>query len=321
MPSALLRAPLQLVTSIFLAGSCLLLFFILLAGSSKSDSFLNKWYWLTADTSNIDGTEYPVSRWSMYGRCGYEKGDSVKKPGNFMGCTKNKADYPMDPKRNFGLSKDNVWDEFKGNKYYYMSRFQYPFYIIALFFNVVALFSSLASVCSSIVWGITTMCVVLATIFAIAAASLSTATYVMARNVFHKYNTAAEIAPTLYGFAWAVVAMGLLNLIFMFAGCGGSSSRKNKAEKDQYDNSGSYQNGAYNSNYNTTNTNNTSGAYNANAGYNADSYKMTSQKATAGTGAGASSSRGGFKFGGPSSNKVTTTTVVDDKDASSFVRG
>lgn len=210
---ASIRFPFQALSILFLAGSALLLFFIVLAGT-KGHGVLNKWYFLAVDTSNYNNATYPISRWSMYGICGYEKGDSLSKPGNFIGCTSNKPAYPFDPKRNFGIDEANLWVEFQTNKFYYMTRFQFAFYLIALFFDVVALFVNLVSGCFRAAGIINIVSIFLTFLFSVIAASLSTAAYVQGRNVFKNYQTNAKIAPTLYGFAWAVVFMAILNLIF-----------------------------------------------------------------------------------------------------------
>lgn len=262
------RVTLQLISLLFLAGSALLLFFIVLAGS-KPSGILQKWYFLAADTSDLGDAKYPVSRWSFYGLCGYEKGESVKKPGKFIGCTKNKADYPFDPSRNFNIKEADLPTQFQGNKFYYLTRFQFPFYLIALFFDVVGLFSVLFSASFRSAGFVTVISVLFTAIFSIIAAALSTAAYVDGRNALHNMSIEAEIAPTLYGFMWAVVFMAIVNFIlifFVFPSKDGASSYKTKKGKKN------------------------------------------------GTPAG---KRGGFKFGSSKKN----TTVVDDKDASSFVRG
>lgn len=261
------RVTLQLISLLFLAGSALLLFFIILAGARPS-GILQKWYFLAADTSDYGNAKYPVSRWSFYGICGYEKGESVKKPGKFIGCSKNKADYPLDPSRNFGIKQEDLPTQFQGNRFYYLTRFQFPFYLIALFFDVVALFSVLFSASFRSAGFVTVVSVLFTAVFSIIASSLSTAAYVDGRNALKNSGHDAAIAPTLYGFMWAVVFMAIVNFIlifFVFPSKDGASSYKTKKGK----------------------------------------------KGTP------SGKRGGFKFGSSKNN----TTVVDDKDASSFVRG
>lgn len=228
---AALRFPFQALTIFFLAGSALLLFFIVLAGSKSDGNVLNKWYFLTVDTSNYNNVSYPVSRWSMYGICGYQKGVSLSKPGSFIGCTPNKPAYPFDPKRNFRIAENNLWVEFKTNKFYYMTRFQYPFYLIALFFDVVAFFVSIISGCLRAAGLINVISIFLTALFSVIAASLSTAAYVEGRNVFKNHLVDAKIGPTLYGFAWAVVFMAILNLVMsciVIPGKEGASSYKSK---------------------------------------------------------------------------------------------
>jgi len=214
MASPAVRIPFQLITILFLMGSALLLFFILLAGIKSDGNVLNKWYWLAADTSNITNAPYPVSRWSMYGLCGYEQGSDVKHPGSFINCTSNTADYPFDLSRNFNIDKSDLSFSFQTNKFFYMTRFQFPFYLIAIFFDVVALFASLVGGNFRAAGFVTSASTFLTFIFSTIAAALSTAAYVQARNALQDENIDAAITPTLYGFAWAVVFMSFVNTIF-----------------------------------------------------------------------------------------------------------
>lgn len=264
-----------LLAILFTMGSCLLLFFIVLAGT-KSHGVLQKWYWLAADTSNTPGAQYPISRWSMYNICGYEKGSSVSKPGKFIGCTKNKPAYPLDPQRNF-KSGDQTWDDFRTDKYYFMTRFDFAFYLIALFFEVLTLFVSLAAYCLRSLSITAAILQVLSFVFVVIAASLSTAAYNQGKSVFHSHGAEAKLGPALYGFAWAVVFMSMLNIVLFCLTSPGKSG----------------------------------GA----AGGYGKSKKSKKSKGTP------SSKRGGYRFGmGKKKSTQGGTTVVDSKDASSFVR-
>lgn len=225
MALAALRVSSNIVTTLFTMGSVLLLFFIVLAGS-KPSGVLQKWYFLSADTSDIDGCPYPVSRWSMYGVCGYQ--GSPSDLGDFINCTSNKADYPFDLVRNFG---DNVPDTFKQHSHalYYETRFQFPFYLIALTCQVAVLFITVfAGKVRSIAHAGGGLNVGTA-LFIIPAASLTTAAYVRGRNLFHQENREAKLGPALLGFAWAVVFMVLYNsIVFFFNGPAKSESGGSK---------------------------------------------------------------------------------------------
>lgn len=225
MAPGILRHCSNFVTTLFTLGNILLLFFIVLAGS-KTSGVLQKWYFLSADTSNVYGSPYPVSRWSMYGVCGYE--GSPSDLGSFINCTSNKPAYPFDPVRNFG---DDVPDQFKkhSNALFYETRFQFAFYLISLFFQVCVLFTTVvagkfrALAISSGVLNVVTA------LFVIPAASLTTAAYVKGRNIFHDLGAEAKLGPALFGFAWAVVFMTLYNsVLYFFNGppsSGGGSSK------------------------------------------------------------------------------------------------
>lgn len=89
----------------FMAGSILLIFLTLLAGS-RNTTPLNQIYFLQADTGNIPGAP-PLSRWTFWNLCGVTDGKND--------CGKSHPDFPFDPPshRNFDTT-DNVPQEFIG---------------------------------------------------------------------------------------------------------------------------------------------------------------------------------------------------------------
>ena len=86
--------------------------------------------------------------------------------------------------------------------FYYMSRFSFAFYLITLTFAVVAFVTGLLALCSRLGSAISSIFCFLALFFAAAAASLTTAWVVTARNLLNDNGIAASIGVKALGFAW-----------------------------------------------------------------------------------------------------------------------
>lgn len=118
-------------------------FFILLAGAIDSKP-VNKFYFLSVDTSSISGAA-ATSRWTFWNIC------SVTSAG-LSNCGKVHPAFPFDPpaKSNFGTS-DGVPDAFlHTKKFYYLTRFMFAFCLIYLFFAVCSFFAGILALCTRI---------------------------------------------------------------------------------------------------------------------------------------------------------------------------
>ncbi|CAN6650120.1 uncharacterized plasma membrane protein YNL194C [Trichomonascus vanleenenianus] len=214
-----MKRPISASISLFLlAGSILLLFFIVLAGA-KDSSPLNKFFWLQADTSAIPGAP-PETRWTFYGYC-------EVKDGNNYNCSSNVAAFAFQPDRTFGTTT-GVPSDFINNHstYYYLTRFSYAFFLIALFFSVVTLIFCCCAMFSRLGSAISASMNFIAWLFAITAAALATGAYTMARN---KFNNGANLGVKLTAFSWTVVACLIITqVLFCIGWCGGESRRQNR---------------------------------------------------------------------------------------------
>jgi hypothetical protein len=196
-------------------STCLFLFFILLAGT-KEVTPLNEFYWLQADTAGI--TNAPaVTRWTPYGWCHVSNGKNVN-------CTSNSPAYAFDPTNNFGPSEgtnDGVPSDFvdSRNKYYYLSRFSYPFYIIGLFFSVVLFFLTLFAGPSRLMSAIAALAAFLALVFVAAASSLVTALYVIAKSTFNGAGYAASLGRYMMAWTWVSTFLLIVSFFVMCCGC------------------------------------------------------------------------------------------------------
>ena len=91
---------------LFLLGSGLLTFFVILSGS-KTTGVMRHFYWFEADTRGFSGAP-STTRWYNYKWCAYEN----DKVGS---CSGKKADMPFSPKDNFGNSP-NLPKQFRKNR-------------------------------------------------------------------------------------------------------------------------------------------------------------------------------------------------------------
>ncbi|KAL1842781.1 hypothetical protein VTJ49DRAFT_4266 [Mycothermus thermophilus] len=199
------------VALLLLAGSLVLLWFVILSGLTRT-SPLRQTYFLRADTSGIEGAR-PISQWTFFRVCGLDNLD----------CGPSRPALPLgDAWASFA---DNVPDELIGDfgndttsySYWYMWRFGWVFYLLALFFEVVAFVVGLLALCSrigSMLAGLVTM---IALVFLSVGASLMTATFVKMRNAFRAEGRDASIGSYAFGFSWGAVAALLLATILFCA--------------------------------------------------------------------------------------------------------
>ena len=126
----ILRTLLPLLSLLFLAGSALLLFLLLL--SSLPHPPLNRIFLLSAHPSIPHAP--PLAHWTFYSVCpGTVSGKSIN-------CPPSSAAVPILPQENFG-TRENVPKDFLDarDKYYYLSKFGYAFLVIGLFWNLLAM--------------------------------------------------------------------------------------------------------------------------------------------------------------------------------------
>lgn len=192
---------------LLLAGAALLLFFVLLTGGTEG-SVLKNWYWLEADTSQIQGAPFQTTRWTSYNVCGVSNGDNTD-------CSATKAAFPFSPVDNFGTS-NGVPQSFIDDRdtYYYLSRIGWAFLLVGLFFTILALFIAPIAMCMThgiITGGFTTFSSMVALLFTITAACLLTAAYVKGRNAFSDAGYDAHLGVKLFAFLWTAVACLILS--------------------------------------------------------------------------------------------------------------
>lgn len=144
-------------------------FLVILSGLNSSP--LNQVYFLQASTNGINSQGnknlHNPARWTYLDICGVSNGKNSD-------CSPTRAALPFDPPRNFHTTQ-NIPDTFIGTHYYYyLSRFAWVFYLIALFFAVVAFFLSIFALFARLGAYLTGLNALLAVFFQALAASLMT---------------------------------------------------------------------------------------------------------------------------------------------------
>ena len=173
-----------LAALLLVAGGIVMQIFTILSGAIHS-SPINQFYFLQAGTNGIANARNP-SRWTFFAVCGQDPSS-----GHNANCGAVVPALPFDPPRNFGTT-ENVPQQFVGtHMYFYLSRFMFAFYLIALFFAACALFTGLLALCSRLGGYLSGLTVSIALFFQALAASLLTyvATTSLSLSLTHQANT------------------------------------------------------------------------------------------------------------------------------------
>ncbi|KAM7201912.1 protein SUR7 [Naviculisporaceae sp. PSN 640] len=193
--AALSHSLLSLISMVFLCASLVMLWFVILSGIT-SVSPLRQTYFLRANTAGIPGA-LPISQWTYFRICGDNNND----------CRSARPALPLGSA--WGSDHTNVPAELAGDydqttsyTYWYMWRFGWVFFILALFFEVVTFFSGFLAFCSRLGSAISGLIALLALLFYSAAVALMTATFVKTRNAFIREGREATLGTWAFGFAW-----------------------------------------------------------------------------------------------------------------------
>lgn len=211
---------LYLTQIVFLAGTTLLLLFIVMSGSINSFP-INSFYWLQADTSSISGAP-ALSRWTFWGLA------TVSDNNRSVSHQLSPA-YPLSPVDNFGTT-ENVPQDFIDNRntYYYLSRFAFVFYWIALAFVGISFLLAFFVGCSYSIIKIIGWFISLGLLFGAGAAAFMTAVTVLAKNAFHSDDKSAKIGVSLTAISWAAVACLIILFFISWGGLCIASYKKHK---------------------------------------------------------------------------------------------
>lgn len=151
-----------------LAVSLLFLWFVILSGV-KDASPLRQTYFLRADTSDIEGAR-PITQWTYFMICGKDNTDcGPARPGLPLGdaWASNARGAPSDLIGDYGNHTTSY-------SFWYMWRFGWVIFLMALFFEVLAFFSAFLALCSKLGSTLASLISLIALVFLSIAVSLMT---------------------------------------------------------------------------------------------------------------------------------------------------
>ncbi|KAK8132249.1 Fmp45p [Apiospora kogelbergensis] len=209
---ALSHAGLGLTSLILLAASIVLMLFVILSGVTNVTPF-NRTYFLSAATDGITGAR-PRTQWTYFYMC---------RPGN-VDCG---GAWPAPP---FGWAWDanptgapsslvgSHGNHTTSSYFFYMWRFGWVFYLMTLFFSVLAFFTGFLACCGRLGSALAGLSTLVALFFYSIAVSLMTATFVKARNAFAADGRDASLGRYAFGFSWGAWACLFLSMLLFFLG-------------------------------------------------------------------------------------------------------
>lgn len=198
----------NLLVTLFVAGTMLLQFFIILGGT-KDVSILRKFYYLRSRTEPISGAA-PITQWSLWGPCTSD-GSSLDDVGQSTGCAKAKAAYGFQPGEQYGDQEVPQWFPDNRNKTYYMTRLLFPFYLIALVFETPVLFLTIFSIIRRRIAFVMALLTFIAFCFHTTAGAMLTYVAVQSRDHFDDAGIDSEVGKMVIGFTWACTFMLFVN--------------------------------------------------------------------------------------------------------------
>ncbi|KAH7057303.1 SUR7/PalI family-domain-containing protein [Macrophomina phaseolina] len=200
------RPILSFAALLLLAGGIVFQFLVILSGG-VSGTPENQIYFLQASTDGVSPSTRNPSRWTFWAVCGRDSN------GHNADCGAVVPALPFDPPRNFD-TRTGVPDQFIGTrKFFYLSRFMFAFYLIALFFAAIALFTGLLALCSRLGGYLSGLNTFIALFFQTVTAALMTAWTVEGRDAFRSNGQSASLGVKAYAFTWSAMACFLISTV------------------------------------------------------------------------------------------------------------
>ncbi|GKT42829.1 protein SUR7 [Colletotrichum spaethianum] len=210
------HAPLGTAAIVFLSGSIVLLLFVILS-AVRDSSPLNKTYFLEADTSGITGAREGLTRWTYFYYCNDQNTEcwgAWPAPAFGWAWGRDAANVPSGLAGSHGGGTTST-------QYFYLWRFGWVMYLIALFFMAMAWFASFLACCGRLGAAVAGLVSASALFFLTVAAALMTATFVKARNAFLSAGREAHIGTYAFGFTWGAWAALLIATVLFCIGIRG----------------------------------------------------------------------------------------------------
>ncbi|KAF3069126.1 Protein SUR7 [Daldinia childiae] len=215
-------APLSLI---FLGGSLVMLFFVILSAVTDT-SPLRQTYFLSAQTGGITGAR-SVTQWTYFYICGEGNIDcSGAWPAPPLGWAWS-ANPANAPSSLIGAHGGDTTSSY----FFYMWRFGWVFFLIALVFSVLAFFAGFVACCGRLGSAIAGLGALVALFFHTIAVSLMTAVFVKMRNAFIASGRDASLGRWAFGFSWGSWAALLIATILFCLGIRGSNGESHTGRR------------------------------------------------------------------------------------------
>ncbi|OHE93004.1 SUR7 protein [Colletotrichum orchidophilum] len=213
------HAPLGTAAIIFLSGSIVLLLFVILSAIRDTTPLNHTWF-LEADTTGITGARNGLTRWNYFYYCNDQNAEcwgAWPAPAFGWAWGRDAANVPA------GLSGSHGGGT-TSTEFFYLWRFGWVMYLIALFFMALAWFASFLACCGRLGAAVAGLVSASALFFLTIAAALMTATFVKARNAFQAEGREAHIGTYAFGFTWGAWAALLIATLLFCIGIRGDKA-------------------------------------------------------------------------------------------------
>ncbi|PWW72948.1 hypothetical protein C7212DRAFT_301738, partial [Tuber magnatum] len=200
------------VPSLFLLSGAIVLLFLLLLAGAYDKRPLNQIFFLEADTHDIPNAPDNICHWTLYNYCDSREGKNYN-------CRPNNAAYPFLPQRNFGTETNIPRDFIRSpRRYFYLSRFLYAFYVIDLFFALLAFFAALLATCFRLAGYFAAAASVFGLFCMSFSAAIMTGCYVLGQNAFRDEGRFARVGAKAFAFTWTCVVLFFLSGLMLALG-------------------------------------------------------------------------------------------------------
>lgn len=206
---------------------------LVLLGGINDHTPLNKFYWIRFDTHAISNSLPNPVQWTLYNYCG------VDSNGHNTNCTSNHVAWPFRLRTAFhtsgGVPQPLLDHE---NMYFYLTRFAYVFYLIAVVFIFVSLLFTFTACFSRLGGAVASFVLATGLLFAAAASAMETATYVKARSAFRDSGVDSHLGTKMFALTWAAVACLLLSAVFLCCTCLRAGKHRREKRNAKYGHDG-----------------------------------------------------------------------------------
>ncbi|RKF57280.1 Protein SUR7 [Erysiphe neolycopersici] len=210
----------EVAALILISGTIVLIFFVILSGVRDVPPFNRTWF-LQVDSSGITGSKRSLTQWTYFFIC----------DAHNQNCGSPVPALPI----GYGWQGGNqdVPSSLVGKYFYFLWRFGWVSYLMALFFVSLGWLVAIVSVWTRLGSVISGVLITFAFFWHSIAASLMTTAFVKARDSFLHVGIVAKVGPYAFGFTWGAWVALLLSMIMLYLGLINKTSDNYKKRRNQ----------------------------------------------------------------------------------------